>query len=109
MVGDENGGPSKKPRIDEFIDLAEIDDLKEQVRKLEEKNKQLRSLEEQNEQLKTSLKEVQVEKKEVDEVLVSRLYRDLRLTSIGGGADEVMLGIIGKTMGILPNPQKNKK
>jgi len=44
-----------------------------------------------------------------NEVLVSRLYRDLRLTSIGGGADEVMLGIICKTMGILPKPQKNKK
>ena len=34
-----------------------------------------------------------------NEVLVSRLYRDLRLTSIGGGADEVMLGIIAKGMG----------
>ena len=44
-----------------------------------------------------------------NEVLVSRLYRDLRLTSIGGGADEVMLGIICKTMGILPKPQKKKK
>jgi citronellyl-CoA dehydrogenase len=31
---------------------------------------------------------------------VSRLYRDGRLGSIGGGADEVMLGIIAKTMGI---------
>ena len=44
-----------------------------------------------------------------NEVLVSRLYRDLRLTSIGGGADEVMLGIICKTMGILPKPNKTKK
>lgn len=33
---------------------------------------------------------------------VSRSYRDFRLTSIGGGADEVMLGIICKLMGILP-------
>ncbi|HLE66377.1 MAG TPA: acyl-CoA dehydrogenase family protein, partial [Burkholderiales bacterium] len=33
---------------------------------------------------------------------VSRSYRDGRLTSIGGGADEVMLGIICKYMGILP-------
>jgi citronellyl-CoA dehydrogenase len=33
---------------------------------------------------------------------VARRYRDGRLTSIGGGADEVMLGIIAKTMGILP-------
>lgn len=32
---------------------------------------------------------------------VSRLYRDGRLGSIGGGADEVMLGIIGKTMGLI--------
>jgi citronellyl-CoA dehydrogenase len=33
---------------------------------------------------------------------VSRLYRDGRLGSIGGGADEVMLGIICKFMGTLP-------
>ena len=36
------------------------------------------------------------------EAEVSRAYRDTRLVSIGGGADEVMLGIICKTMGILP-------
>src|SRR3990170_968603 len=33
---------------------------------------------------------------------VSRAYRDGRLASIGGGADEVMLGIICKYMQILP-------
>lgn len=64
-----------------------------------------------------------------NEVMVSRMYRlvafthsyhssvinflfhrDLRLTSIGGGADEVMLGIICKTMGILPKlPKREKK
>jgi citronellyl-CoA dehydrogenase len=33
---------------------------------------------------------------------VSRAYRDGRLASIGGGADEVMLGIICKHMGIMP-------
>ncbi len=38
---------------------------------------------------------------------ISRMYRDSRLTSIGGGADEVMLGIICKGMGILPGQQKN--
>jgi len=37
-----------------------------------------------------------------NEVLVSRMYRDLRLQAIGGGADEVMLSVIAKTMGILP-------
>mgnify|MGYP000477616257 CR=1 FL=1 len=31
---------------------------------------------------------------------VSRMYRDGRLASIGGGADEVMLGILSKIMGI---------
>jgi citronellyl-CoA dehydrogenase len=35
---------------------------------------------------------------------VARLYRDGRLGSIGGGADEVMLGIIAKTMGIAKRP-----
>lgn len=34
--------------------------------------------------------------------LVARQYRDGRLASIGGGADEVMLGIICKTMDIMP-------
>ena len=34
--------------------------------------------------------------------LVSRSYRDSRLGSIGGGADEVMLGIICKLMGTHP-------
>ena len=33
---------------------------------------------------------------------VARAYRDGRLASIGGGADEVMLGIISKHMGIMP-------
>ena len=34
---------------------------------------------------------------------VARAYRDGRLTSIGGGADEVMLGIICKLEGTLPS------
>jgi len=38
----------------------------------------------------------------MNETPISRLYRDGRLTSIGGGADEIMLGIISKLMGILP-------
>ncbi|MDB5972764.1 MAG: acyl-CoA dehydrogenase [Hydrocarboniphaga sp.] len=37
---------------------------------------------------------------------VARSYRDSRLISIGGGADEVMLGIICKQMGILPGSRK---
>ena len=40
------------------------------------------------------------------ESIVSRFYRDYRLTSIGGGADEVMLGIICKFMGTLPAKRK---
>ncbi len=35
---------------------------------------------------------------------VSRMYRDGRLASIGGGADEVMLGILTKLMGIQKAP-----
>jgi len=38
----------------------------------------------------------------MDETPIARQYRDGRLGSIGGGADEVMLSIIAKTMGILP-------
>ena len=40
------------------------------------------------------------------ESIVSRFYRDYRLTSIGGGADEVMLGIICKLMGTMPVKRK---
>lgn len=37
---------------------------------------------------------------------VSRSMRDIRLVSIGGGADEIMLGIICKLMGTLPKKKK---
>lgn len=37
---------------------------------------------------------------------IGQLYRDGRLGSIGGGADEIMLGIIAKTMNILPGKKK---
>lgn len=36
---------------------------------------------------------------------ISRIFRDARLTSIGGGADEVMLQILCKYMGIFPKQQ----
>jgi citronellyl-CoA dehydrogenase len=38
----------------------------------------------------------------MNETWISRAYRDTRLGSIGGGADEIMLSIICKHMGILP-------
>ena len=38
----------------------------------------------------------------VEETAVARRFRDSRLGSIGGGADEVMLSIIAKHMGTLP-------
>jgi citronellyl-CoA dehydrogenase len=41
------------------------------------------------------------------ETPISRSYRDGRLASIGGGADEVMLGIIAKYMGTLPPRRKD--
>ncbi|WP_313081500.1 acyl-CoA dehydrogenase family protein [Pulveribacter sp.] len=37
---------------------------------------------------------------------VARMYRDGRLGSIGGGADEVMLGIIARAMGIAKRPPR---
>ena len=37
----------------------------------------------------------------------ARAFRDTRLLSIGGGADEIMLGIICKLMGILPSKKKH--
>lgn len=37
---------------------------------------------------------------------IARFYRDTRLISIGGGADEVMLGIITKLMDISPRHKK---
>jgi citronellyl-CoA dehydrogenase len=38
----------------------------------------------------------------MNETPVSRFFRDSRLMSIGGGADEIMLGIIAKYMKIMP-------
>jgi citronellyl-CoA dehydrogenase len=40
---------------------------------------------------------------------VSRAYRDGRLVSIGGGADEIMLGIICKLEGTLPGKSNRKR
>ncbi len=42
----------------------------------------------------------------MEETPISRAYRDSRLLSIGGGADEVMLGIICKLDGILPSKKR---
>ena len=39
----------------------------------------------------------------VEEYPMARFYRDSRLASIGGGADEIMLGIIAKMEGIMPS------
>jgi citronellyl-CoA dehydrogenase len=36
---------------------------------------------------------------------VARMFRDGRLASIGGGADEVMMGILAKLMGIAKRPK----
>jgi len=41
-----------------------------------------------------------------DETIISRIYRDGRLASIAGGADEVMLQVICKVLGILPTKKE---
>ena len=38
----------------------------------------------------------------MNETSISRRFRDGRLGYIGGGADEIMLGIISKYLNILP-------
>jgi citronellyl-CoA dehydrogenase len=43
----------------------------------------------------------------MNETPITRQFRDGRLASIGGGADEVMLGIICKYMDTLPNKIRN--
>ena len=42
----------------------------------------------------------------VTETQINRMYRDCRLVSIGGGADEIMLGVIAKLEGYLPGKEK---
>jgi citronellyl-CoA dehydrogenase len=42
----------------------------------------------------------------MNETEITRYFRDSRLTSIGGGADEVMLSIICKHMGTLPGKKR---
>ncbi len=37
---------------------------------------------------------------------ISQYYRDLRLHSIGGGADEIMMSIIAKNLGMVPGKKK---
>ena len=43
----------------------------------------------------------------VEEYPMARYFRDARLMSIGGGADEIMLGIIAKYEGILPSRRRD--
>jgi citronellyl-CoA dehydrogenase len=42
----------------------------------------------------------------MNETPISRLYRDGRVASIGGGADEVMLEIISKRLGMSDQQRK---
>lgn len=42
----------------------------------------------------------------MDETLMARRFRDGRLASIGGGADEVMLGVVCKLLGTSPGKKK---
>lgn len=44
----------------------------------------------------------------MEETWISRYFRDARLLSIGGGADEVMMGIIAKLEGMMPSRGKRE-
>ncbi|MCB1544940.1 MAG: acyl-CoA dehydrogenase, partial [Rhodoblastus sp.] len=44
----------------------------------------------------------------MNETPISRAFRDTRLGSIGGGADEVMLMILSKMLGIAPEDERRK-
>jgi citronellyl-CoA dehydrogenase len=44
----------------------------------------------------------------MEETRISRYFRDARLLSIGGGADEVMMGIIAKLEGMMPSRKKQE-
>ncbi|MGZ3603273.1 MAG: acyl-CoA dehydrogenase family protein, partial [Ktedonobacterales bacterium] len=45
----------------------------------------------------------------MEETPIARAFRDSRLLSIGGGTDEIMLGIIAKLEGILPEKKREAK
>lgn len=45
----------------------------------------------------------------MEETPITRAFRDARLLSIAGGADEIMLGIIAKLEGIFPEKQRDAK
>ncbi|HEX8727846.1 MAG TPA: acyl-CoA dehydrogenase family protein, partial [Ktedonobacterales bacterium] len=45
----------------------------------------------------------------MEETPIARAYRDARLLSIGGGADEIMLGIIARQEGMLPAKERPGK
>jgi citronellyl-CoA dehydrogenase len=44
----------------------------------------------------------------MNENWISRAYRDMRLTAIGGGANEIMLEVVAKMRGIHPNSRRNR-
>lgn len=45
----------------------------------------------------------------MEETPIARAYRDARLLSIGGGADEIMLGIIARQEGMLPPRERGDR
>ena len=58
MGGESSNGPSKRPREDNCIDLAEDVDLKSRVRELEKENKRMKEVEGEDKELREAMEEL---------------------------------------------------
>ena len=45
----------------------------------------------------------------MNENWISRAFRDIRQTAIGGGANEIMLEVVAKSLGIHPGRERGKR
>ena len=58
MVNESSDGPSKRPRMNNVIDLAEYDDVLNRVQELEKENRRLKKVERENKELRDAMNEL---------------------------------------------------